>query len=180
MSRPINTSLTFASARVWARRCVLGGLFGCAAAYAAGWTGAVTHISDGDTLWVRRAQQHEAHPVRIDGIDAPEICQAFGPQARAALSTHLLGQRVHVTERAHDQYGRMVARVTLGGDDVGAWMVQHGYAWSYRYHSSEGPYKKAEAQARKLGLGLFAEPDPMPPREFRRQHGSCHTARPVL
>lgn len=146
------------------------------AVQAATWTGEVSHVSDGDTVWVRRARQHEAHPVRIEGIDAPEICQSFGPQARAALSGYVLGQRVHVTVHAHDPYGRALARVTLDGVDVGLWMVQQGYAWSYRYRRSKGPYARAETQARQLGWGLFAAADPMPPREFRRRYGSCHAA----
>ena len=143
---------------------------------AASWTGEVSHVSDGDTVWVRRARQHEAHPVRMEGIDAPEICQSFGPQARAALSAYVLGRRVHVTVHAHDSYGRALGRVTLDGVDVGLWMVQQGYAWSYQYRRSKGPYARAEAQARQMGLGLFAEADPMPPREFRRSYGSCHAA----
>jgi len=144
--------------------------------YATTWTGEVSHVSDGDTLWVRQARHREAHPVRIQGIDAPEICQSFGPQAAEALSAYVLGQRVHVTVHAHDPYGRALARVTLGGVDVGAWMVRQGYAWSYYYQRSKGPYARVEAQAHKLGLGLFAESDPMPPREFRRRYGSCHAA----
>ena len=39
------------------------------------WPGVVTHVSDGDTVWVQPLQGGEAYKVRLLGIDAPEICQ---------------------------------------------------------------------------------------------------------
>ncbi|MDP3310892.1 MAG: thermonuclease family protein, partial [Polaromonas sp.] len=50
------------------------------------WQGTVTRVSDGDTLWVRPAAGGKPLKVRIDGIDAPEICQAGGRAARKALA----------------------------------------------------------------------------------------------
>jgi hypothetical protein len=54
------------------------------------------HVSDGDTVWVQPLQGGEAYKVRLQGIDAPEICQPWGPQARAALHAVLQGQVVEV------------------------------------------------------------------------------------
>lgn len=137
------------------------------------WTGKVSHVSDGDTLWVRPQQGGAPRAVRIDGIDAPELCQAHGEQARAALVGRVLGQSVQVQTRRSDDYGRALARVSLQGQDIGRWLVTRGHAWSYRYQGRAGPYAVEEKQARTRGRGLFVQSRPENPRDFRKRHGPC-------
>lgn len=136
------------------------------------WSGVVTRVSDGDTLWVTPASG-APRKVRIDGIDAPESCQSGGAVAGTALRKKLLRQRVQVTTRALDDYRRELATVRLDGQDVGAWLVERGYAWSYRYRRNPGPYLREEQQARRGARGLFADPNAINPREFRKSHGPC-------
>lgn len=150
------------------------GLAGAQAATKTIWQGTVTHVTDGDTLWVRPQRGGPPRQIRVDGVDAPEICQLRGETARSVLAAHVLGQQVQVRGRRTDQYGRLLARITLQGQDVGGWMVSQGQAWSYRYRRNAGPYAAQEAQARALGRGLFADVRPEHPREFRKRHGSCH------
>lgn len=137
------------------------------------WVATVTHVSDGDTLWVRPAGGGAPRAVRLDGIDAPELCQAHGTAARAALARRVHGRRVEVRVRRHDDYGRALARVSLEGEDVGAWLVGQGHAWSYRYRGQPGPYARLEARARGERRGLFRHAQADHPREFRRRHGTC-------
>jgi micrococcal nuclease len=134
-------------------------------------TGTVNHVSDGDTLWVRSADGTPVQ-VRIHGLDAPEICQAFGQEARDALAARVLHRKVKVAIRAQDAYQRSVGTVSLKGQDVGAWMVARGYAWSARGRGG-GPYAQEEAQARKARIGLWTAPTAVEPRSFRRRHGPC-------
>lgn len=141
---------------------------------ASSFTGTVTYVSDGDTLWVAPEAGGAPRKLRIDGIDAPEICQAGGPASRAALSALALRRRVHVEWRREDDYGRGLARIRVGGVDLGAEMVRAGQAWSHRWHRHPGPYAEQEAAARRARRGLFADPQPEPPRAFRKRHGSCH------
>lgn len=138
------------------------------------WSGTVTHVSDGDTLWVRPQRGGPTRAVRIDGIDAPELCQVHGETARAALVGQVLGQAVQVRVRRHDDYGRALARISLRGQDIGAWLVERGHAWSYRYRGKSGPYAQQEGQARIRRLGLFQQERAELPRDFRRRHGPCH------
>lgn len=133
--------------------------------------GVVNHVTDGDTIWVRPAGGAPVQ-VRIQGLDAPEICQAFGQQARDALAARLLHREVLVSTRARDIYQRSVGNVSQDGQDVGAWLVAHGYAWSTHYRGRDGPYAREEAHARQARLGLWAV-DTVEPRNFRRHHGSC-------
>jgi micrococcal nuclease len=135
--------------------------------------GFVTHVTDGDSLWVREAGG-APREVRLQGIDAPEICQVAGPEARAALAAIALHREVAVVTRARDRYERIVARVYVGSLDAGASLVAAGHAWSDGYRGRRGAYAREQEQAMHAGLGLWAAGPPMPPREFRRRHGSCH------
>lgn len=139
-------------------------------------TGNVSFVSDGDTLWVRPDAGGPPRKLRIDGIDAPEICQTGGEAAREVLRQLVLHQHVEVTIRRNDDYGRGLARIRLDGHDLGAQMVQAGQAWSYRWRRALGPYAAEEAVARQSRLGLFAADTTELPRDFRQRHGSCHDA----
>lgn len=136
------------------------------------YNGVVTHVTDGDTFWVRTSTHGEPRKVRFQGIDAPESCQAWGSQATAALTQRVQFKTVQLNTRARDDYGRMLATVTLNGDDVGRWMVVNGHAWSYHYRRNLGPYATEETQARATGRGLWSQAA-VEPREFRKQHGAC-------
>ncbi len=141
--------------------------------------GVVTRVSDGDTLWIRPdappgGRQAKPFKLRLQGIDAPERCQAWGPQAQAALAARVLHRRVELQSRgASDDYGRALGNVLLAGEDVSGWMVSQGHAWSYRHRRSPGPYAAQEQAARQSGKGLFADPRAVEPREFRKAHGPC-------
>jgi micrococcal nuclease len=154
-----------------------------AAARAVVRSGVVTRVVDGDTVWVRVATKArgatggETLKVRIVGIDAPEICQLGGLEARDALRGHVLGQPVTLTSpsaRSHDDYGRVLATLDKQGEDVGRWMVRRGQAWSYSYRRHPGLYAVEQAQAQAAGAGLFAHAAAENPRSFRQRHGSCH------
>ena len=134
--------------------------------------GVVKHVTDGDTLWIQPAAG-AALQIRLVGIDAPEICQAFGAQARDALSERVLHRPVVVATRARDIYHRTVGRVSLHGQDVGAWLVASGYAWSPGFRHRAGPYAAEEALARQAQRGLWAAAA-LEPWLFRKHHGSCH------
>lgn len=139
-------------------------------------SGKVSYVTDGDTLWVQPDAGGPPRKLRIDGIDAPEICQSGGEIAREVLAQRALHQRVAVTVRRRDSYGRGLARIQLDGRDLGAQMVREGHAWSYRWRRNPGPYAVEETAARQARRGLFAVDLPELPRDFRKRHGSCHVA----
>lgn len=141
-----------------------------------GWTGVVTYVIDGDTVRVRPPGGGKPVTVRISGIDAPEICQPGGPRSRDVLKKRTLGQRVAVHGTRHDDYGRLLARLLVDGDDLGQWMVGQGQAWSYRDRSQTGPYALEQSHAQAAGLGLFSRTSglrPVYPGVFRKRHGRC-------
>ena len=175
--------------QILGRRALLLALYFCAGVCAApasfaadapeAYTARVTQVWDGDTLWVRPSAGGRSRKLRLDGIDAPEICQEGGVAARDALRARLLKQTVTVRERAIDVYGRPLATLRLGDDDMAQWMVTEGWAWSYRWHGDPGPFPEQEAKARALQRGIFRETGAQEPREFRRSHGPCVRAASV-
>lgn len=133
--------------------------------------GIVSRVVDGDTVWVN--SEGILLKVRIAGIDAPEICQPHGPIARDALQRRALGQMVTITYQRVDDYGRLLSRVNLDGEDLGRWLVLQGHAWSYGYRNHPGPYAQEQQAASASRLGVFALETPDIPGHFRKRHGSC-------
>ena len=142
--------------------------------------GTVTRVSDGDTLQISMSASGKSiKPIklRIQGIDAPEICQSGGKAARDALRARLLRQSVTLTTQARDQFGRVIARVEHRGQDVGAWLVSNGHAWSDAYRSNPGPYAAEQSAAQKSALGLWAQRPAIEPKQWRKQNGACHSSK---
>lgn len=141
--------------------------------HAAPFEGVVTYVGDGDSLWIRPLAGGEPVEVRLQGIDAPEICQPHGREAREALAALALHRQVTVRPRARDRYERVLARVRLGPQDLGGWMVGQGHAWSDGWRGSRGPYASQQAHAAAARLGLWRSSGALEPRRFRQRHGSC-------
>jgi endonuclease YncB( thermonuclease family) len=140
--------------------------------------GAVRSVVDGDTVWFAPADGGAPLDVRLLDIDAPEICQAGGVQAKAWLAEHALRRpaRLVFTAGRHDRYGRLLATLWVDGDEapLNRRLVEEGHAWSLRAKWDRGPYVAQERMARALRRGLHADGDPaLPPWDFRRQHGPC-------
>jgi len=137
------------------------------------WIGEVSHVSDGDTLWIKSGRGAAPRKVRLLGLDAPELCQPGGMAARAALQALVAGKAVQVSTNFQDTYGRDLAYLRVDGRDVGAALVSAGHAWSSRWRGNPGPYAMDEATARAAKAGLFVNPLALLPRDFRKQHGPC-------
>lgn len=142
----------------------------------AGWAARVERVSDGDTLWVRplHAPAERLVKLRLADVDAPERCQPWGAEATDALRGHVLGRDVTIEPLGRDVYRRLLARVQVEGEDLGAWLVRHGHAWSVGPTGRPGgAYRHEEREARAATRGLHGERDPMRPVVFRRWHGPC-------
>jgi endonuclease YncB( thermonuclease family) len=109
----------------------------------------IASVHDGDTI---RSCQSER--IRLVGIDAPEVkgsprCSAKqrkrlagsknppwcdfakGDQARRKLSAFLSWGGVVIYRQGKDRYGRTLARVSVGGQDAGQFLIGLGLARSW-------------------------------------------------
>ncbi len=136
-------------------------------------TGRVVGIADGDTLTVLTADYRKER-VRLPGIDAPEKGQAFGQVSKQHLSDLAYGKTVSVVFQTRDRYRRILGNVLVNGADAGLNQIQSGLAWHYkRYERDQSPdervaYARAEEKARAERRGLWRDPRPVAPWEFRR------------
>ncbi len=134
--------------------------------------GRVVGIADGDTLTILDSSNQQ-HRIRLSGIDAPEKRQPFGSRAKESLSALAFGKGATVEWSKRDRYGRIVGKVTVNGEDVGLQQLQSGLAWWYRQYAREqnaqdrAIYAQAEDAARATRLGVWSDPQAVPPWEYR-------------
>lgn len=151
-------------ARTFAATCYLF----AAQAHSAELTGQVVSISDGDTLTLLVDQRQIK--VRLADIDAPEAKQPWGTRSRQSLGSLCHGKPATAEPVSQDRYGRTVARVACAGRDAAAHQVSAGMAWVFpRYAPADSPLCPLESEARAARRGLWADPSPVPPWEWRRR-----------
>jgi endonuclease YncB( thermonuclease family) len=141
----------------------------------------VVSITDGDTVDVL-APGNLTYAVRLAGIDAPEHNQAFGTESTRHLSNLLSGKTVTLECENERSYGRLICKILIeNSEDVCLEQVKDGMAWHYKqYEDEQSPadrrvYAAAECTAMKTKIGLWSDPQPVQPQDFR--HG---TASPIL
>jgi micrococcal nuclease len=134
-------------------------------------SGRVVGVTDGDTISVLRDQR--AVTIRLEGIDAPEKSQAFGQRARQFAAAQAFGQTVTVHVSGRDRYGRLLADVILpDGRSLNQELVRAGYAWWFRKYSHDMRLARLEAEAREEHRGLWADPAPEAPWNYRSRRAS--------
>jgi endonuclease YncB( thermonuclease family) len=143
----------------------------------------VVAVADGDTITVLRG--NEPVKIRLAGIDAPEKAQAFGNVAKQRMSDMVFGKEVRVDDRKLDKYGRTIGRVWVAPAecqepdcpktlDAGMALLTTGLAWHYKKYEKEQPeeeqaqYSFAESEAHAKRAGLWSDPEPVPPWEWRK------------
>lgn len=132
-------------------------------------SGKVVKIADGDTLTILDAQRVK-HKIRLYGIDTPEYDQPYFGDAKRALSKLVANKIVGITVKDTDTYGRTVGVVYVDGRSVNLAMVRGGHAWWYkRYAGLNETLREAQEHAQAYELGLWQDPNPVAPWDWRRQ-----------
>ncbi|MEM7586187.1 MAG: YHYH domain-containing protein [Acidobacteriota bacterium] len=124
----------------------------------------VLAVVDGDTFVARAGEQLLLMTVR--GVEAPELEQADGFRARAALESKIVGQRLWVDAEASSDC-LIAVRALVGGQDLGGWLLAEGLVWANAEASDA--MRQLQATARQLALGLWSASEPEPPWAFRAQ-----------
>ena len=130
--------------------------------------GRVVGVHDGDTITLLLAGNQQLK-IRLAQIDAPENSQAFGQRSKQSLSELVFNKTIHVKKEAVDKYGRTVGMLFIGEFDVNREQIKRGMAWAYRKYLHDQSLIQVEKAARQAKVGLWTDPNPMPPWEYR--HG---------
>lgn len=134
--------------------------------------GKVVKVTDGDTVEVLDANKTR-HKVRLSGIDAPERKQAFGNASRKYLADLVAAKDVCVSGDKKDRYERLIGTIIVDGQSANFKMIQGGYAWHFKKYESEQTqmerevFAAEETAARSSAVGLWSEPDPIAPWDWR-------------
>jgi micrococcal nuclease len=140
-------------------------------AIAGEFSGRVVGVMDGDTITVLVGR--EQRRVRLAGVDAPEKGQAFGQRSKQALSQMVFGREVTVVSTGRDRYERTLGIVRLmDGSSVNERLVENGWAWHYTRYSNSRRLSELESRARAARRGLWADPRPVAPWDFRKANRS--------
>ncbi len=128
----------------------------------------VVSVTDGDTLTVLHDRQQIR--IRLYGIDCPEPGQPFHRRATQRTGELAHGRTVTVRPESGDRYGRLVAWILLpDGRSLNEILVAEGLAWHYRrYAPRQERLARLEEEARDARRGLWQDPRPVPPWEWRR------------
>ena len=129
-------------------------------------SGTVVAVHDGDTISIRTPASTVR--VRLVGIDCPEGGQPYSARARRYTSSLVFKKAVTVESRGVDRYDRVLGRVLVDGVDVNEAIVRNGLAWQYPNGPQDPRITAAEKAARAGRVGLWADPDPIPPWRWRR------------
>ena len=134
--------------------------------------GRVVRVVDGDTIVVDHGQRER---VRFSAIDTPERDQPWGDSATREMRRIAAGKDVRVDWYKKDRWGRLIGNVFVDGEDVGLLMVERGMAWHFKRYAHEQTagdreaYAQAEKAARAARRGLWSDPQPIPPWDWRRR-----------
>lgn len=125
----------------------------------------IIKIYDGDTITALTSQK-EKIKIRLYGIDAPELKQPFGKASKCHLIDLISNKSLNINEKGKDKYGRTLAVLYNGDQDINAQMVIDGYAWAYDKFSKD--YVTFQQNAQLLKKGLWIDKDVVRPSDFRK------------
>jgi len=130
-------------------------------------SGKVTHVKDGDSFVM--IADGKTFEVRLDGIDCPEKGQPFSAKAKQFTFDQVNGRIITVKINGYDKYKRALGKVYLPGNKIlNEQLLIAGYAWHYKKYNSDQRLAKMETKARSAGVGLWHDPEPISPWDYRQ------------
>ncbi|WP_367646573.1 thermonuclease family protein [Ruegeria arenilitoris] len=102
-------------------------------------------VRDADTIVVNGT------PVRLQGVDAPELGTSAGRDARRWMVNYLRGKSIECKLTGERTYDRYVGVCYADGRDIGAAVIAAGYALDCARYSG-GRYRSLETSAARSRL----------------------------
>lgn len=128
----------------------------------------VIGVTSGDAIVVKLDDKTQ-QIVRLEGIDCPEPKQAYGDSAKMATVALCFEKRVRVEKVGVDTYGRTLAFVYVNDVCINKELLRKGLAWHYKDFNNDPELAQLETEARAKKVGLWSQPDPVAPWDFRHK-----------
>jgi len=133
------------------------------------YTGKVIGIKDGDTVVVLDSLNYQT-TLRLAEVDCPEKNQAFGTKAKQFTSDEIYLKQIKYIVTDIDRYGRSIAKIYYDNNKyLTEEIIRNGFGWQYKKYSTSKLLAKLEEEARKNKKGLWIDPNPIYPSDFRRK-----------
>lgn len=131
----------------------------------------VAAVVEGDVLKV--AWDDTTQEVRLFGVDCPEAGQPFADKAKAFVTKAVLKKEIQVQQLTTDNLGKGVVVVLLPDKaNLGHALVEAGLAWwDLQNAPKDRTLKALNAKALVEQKGLWTDPAPLSPWDYRRSHG---------
>lgn len=153
-------------------------------------TAKVVGIYDGDTIKVisevncnntykknkkfkcKNEKKITQYKIRLFGIDAPEMGQAFGKQSKKMLSDLIFNKTILIEPTGIDIYKRLIANIYLNNVWINSKMIELGRAWAYRQYLNDDFLVNIEkaARAKKIGIWSLDKQEQIPPWSWRKNN----------
>ncbi|HEY6122931.1 MAG TPA: thermonuclease family protein [Pyrinomonadaceae bacterium] len=159
---------------------LIGLMFLTASASAASLYGSVIDVNDGDTFTI--VSLNKPVKIRLLAVVAPSDVQAFADVARQHLSDLILHKTVLVEYSGLVENNLILGKVSCRDVDIGAQMLRDGVAWfdkassSRLINSDRQIYLDCELAARNEQRGLWRDPAPVAPWDFKNQQQAAKLA----
>ena len=132
----------------------------------------VLKVIDGDTIYIK--SDNGRKKVRLRHIDAPEIRQSYGKEAKIFLDKQIDGKKIIVNSDYKDRYGRDIGDIFIYNNDeaiyINAKLIKSGHAWVYKSYRKNTYLMNLENFARENMLGLWKDKSAIEPWEFRAKN----------
>lgn len=128
----------------------------------------ILEVVDGNTLRVSTIDD-DTYTVKLKGVDAPELGQAFAQESLNYLQELVSNKNVLVEYSGKDRWGNRLVYVTAkNGKSINEMMIKSGHGWVDRFFINQPELMKLQETARSNSVGLWMEQDPMKPWVYDR------------
>lgn len=112
----------------------------------------VVSVIDGDSFKIGNDQT-----IRLLSLDAPDTEYCMGEESKDALTKKISGKTVILKELKTDRYGRVMAMVYQGNENINEYMIKNGLAIHLWDNTKQiGILGQANDFAREQRLGIFS------------------------
>ena len=113
----------------------------------------VIRIVDADTYQVLSNAQ--VFTVRLANVDAPELKQHFGVEAKQYVTELIYGKQILLEVQGKDRYNRTIASITINGKALDSILISNGWAWHYAEYNHDKNLAAYQNEAIKFKFGLW-------------------------
>ena len=128
--------------------------------------GKVLAVEDGDTVQIVDADS-VVYTVQLRCVDAPELGQEAGSASAGYLARLIAEKTVAVTSDAVGENAQVTGTIMLRGADINFRMIRAGHAWHDPKQRCGPAWDTAQRRAQESGRGLWSQPAPVPPWDYR-------------